>query len=197
MAKLTRTRAWDDAWNLTQPVHQLGFQIDRTPAQQEVCDEMEALVQLPLPIDAIYHAAAAVRAAWQVGRASVSPEKAVDLPKRPENFEFAMDFLGDPEAAALRQYIEALERAAGVVDTSNNQQGQARGTQDLAAPHGAERGADRTEHRRADRVSALTTHEPCAGQRCEREERGGRRCFGDDCGLKRAARLKGGQDGAA
>lgn len=114
MPKLTRTRAWDDAWSLTQPVHQLGFQIDRTPAQQEVCDEMEKLVHLPIPLDAIYHVAAAVRAAWQVGRESVSPEKAPELPQRPENFEFAMDFLGDPEASVLRQYIEALERAAGV-----------------------------------------------------------------------------------
>lgn len=113
MPKLTRTRAWDDAWGLTQPVHQLGFQIERTTAQQEVCDEMEKLVHAQLPVDAIYHVAAAVRAAWQVGRESVSPEQVTDL-RRPENFEFAMDFLGDPEATALRQYIEALERAAGV-----------------------------------------------------------------------------------
>lgn len=29
--------------------------------------------------------------------------------RRPECFEFAMDFLGDPEAAKLLAYIEALE----------------------------------------------------------------------------------------
>jgi len=31
--------------------------------------------------------------------------------KRPECFEFAMDFLGDPEAAAVRAYVEQLEGA--------------------------------------------------------------------------------------
>jgi len=30
-------------------------------------------------------------------------------PIRPDCFEFAMDFLGDPEEAELRNYIEALE----------------------------------------------------------------------------------------
>ncbi len=30
---------------------------------------------------------------------------------RPENFEFAMDFLGDPEAADVLKYVEQLEDA--------------------------------------------------------------------------------------
>lgn len=41
----------------------------------------------------------------------LSPEP-VGAPKRPQCFEFAMDFLGDPEAAEIRAYIEVLERAA-------------------------------------------------------------------------------------
>lgn len=38
-------------------------------------------------------------------------------PKRPDNFEFSMDFLGEPEASTLRTYIERLEQQqAGAVD---------------------------------------------------------------------------------
>lgn len=33
--------------------------------------------------------------------------------KRPECFEFAMSFLGDPEAAEMRAYVEALEIGVG------------------------------------------------------------------------------------
>ena len=32
--------------------------------------------------------------------------------KRPECFDFAMDFLGDPEAKAVRAYVDLLERKA-------------------------------------------------------------------------------------
>lgn len=31
------------------------------------------------------------------------------IPSRPASFEFAMGFLGDPEASELRQYIDAIE----------------------------------------------------------------------------------------
>lgn len=46
-----------------------------------------------------------------IGTAGVPEAPAL---KRPARFEFAMDFLGDPEATELRQYIEALEAALGV-----------------------------------------------------------------------------------
>jgi hypothetical protein len=39
-------------------------------------------------------------------------DEPVVAPKRPQCFEFAMDFLGNPEAAEIRAYIEAFERAA-------------------------------------------------------------------------------------
>lgn len=35
-----------------------------------------------------------------------------DKLQRPEDFEFALDFLGDPEASELRSYIEQLEARA-------------------------------------------------------------------------------------
>jgi hypothetical protein len=53
-------------------------------------------------------------AAWLLLQTATTGVPAVAVPKRPDNFEFAMEFLGDPEATTLREYIEALERAAGV-----------------------------------------------------------------------------------
>lgn len=43
-------------------------------------------------------------------------------PARPDCFDRAMDFLGDPEATALLRYIEALERVARVAPTGEGEQ---------------------------------------------------------------------------
>lgn len=40
----------------------------------------------------------------------------MNMPTRPACFEFAMNFLGDPEEAELRNYIEALEICAGLAE---------------------------------------------------------------------------------
>ena len=39
-----------------------------------------------------------------------------DRPERPECFEFAMDFLSDPEEPFIREYVEALEARADAAD---------------------------------------------------------------------------------
>lgn len=68
--RLTRIRAWDDAWNLTGPVHHLGSQHERTKHEKEVAEAMGELARMPLPIDAIYEIGRAVLAAWEAGRES-------------------------------------------------------------------------------------------------------------------------------
>lgn len=40
----------------------------------------------------------------------------IDMTGRPDCFEFAMAFLGDPEAKEMREYVEALE--AGILQIS-------------------------------------------------------------------------------
>ena len=40
---------------------------------------------------------------------------------RPECFEFAMDFLGEPEALIIEAYIEDLERTIGLLQKQINE----------------------------------------------------------------------------
>ena len=42
------------------------------------------------------------------------------LPTRPECFDFAMDFLGEPESKDIRSYVEHLERTRDELETWRN-----------------------------------------------------------------------------
>jgi hypothetical protein len=69
----------------------------------------ELLAALEVQLDELRFSSELCRRA-EVALARPEPVK-IPKPIRPDCFEFAMDFLGDPEEAELRNYIEALEAA--------------------------------------------------------------------------------------
>ncbi len=68
MARLTRLRAWDDAWERTKAVTLNGAQQEPTEQRLRLQDLMGQLSQQALPVEAIYRIADAIECAWQIGR---------------------------------------------------------------------------------------------------------------------------------
>jgi hypothetical protein len=68
MAKLTRERAWCDAFERTKGASQVHSTREPTELQQRLQDLLSELSQHALPIEAIYQIADAVECAWQIGR---------------------------------------------------------------------------------------------------------------------------------
>lgn len=72
-SKPTSTEAWDDAWNLTQPVHTLGWTDPTTKEVDELREVMGRLQGMNLPVRAIYDIANAVLLAWEIGKDTTAP----------------------------------------------------------------------------------------------------------------------------
>lgn len=79
--KLTLTRAWDSAWEISSPVHHLGSQREPNKDERDVAELMGELAQMRLPCAAVETIGALVLAAWQAGRASITN----DVPARAES----------------------------------------------------------------------------------------------------------------
>lgn len=68
MARHSRMKAWDDAWERTNHVTHIGAQGELGEDRERLQKLLGDLTRLALPVEAVYRIADAVDCAWKIGR---------------------------------------------------------------------------------------------------------------------------------